>query len=83
MKKADITMVLTLGGGEGEFKQGIAAVKASEVTAQVSGWGSSLADVKGLGDRTPADVGKVDIEKKKIKLVNRAGESRSPYVGLT
>jgi hypothetical protein len=75
-------MVLTLGGGgDGEVKQGIAAAKDAEGPAQLGGWGSGYTDGNGLGD------GKAMVEekqetKKKIKLVNRAGESRSPYVSL-
>jgi hypothetical protein len=83
VKKADTAMVLTLGGGgDGEVKQGIAATKGSEAPAQVSGWGSGLVDGKGLSDREPVAMEKSEKEKEKIKLVNRAGESRSPYVSL-
>lgn len=89
MKKTDADMVLTLGGGEdGEAKQGIAATRGLEVPVQVSGLGSGLADGKGLVEGTGLGDGKLvtmeksEIKKEKIKLVNRAGESRSPYVSL-
>ncbi len=77
-------MVLTFGGGgDGEAKQGIAATRASEAPAQVSGLGSGLADGKGIGDGgKPVTLEKSETRKEKTKLVNRAGESRSPYVSL-
>jgi hypothetical protein len=76
-------MVLPLGGGkDGDFKQGIAATRGSEAPAQVSGLGSGLADGKGLGDGKPVAMEKSEAKKEKTQLVNRAGESRSPYVSL-
>jgi hypothetical protein len=83
VEKAGIAMVLTLGGdGDGEVKQGIAATRSSEAPAQLSGLGSGLADGKGLGDGKPVTIEKSEIKKEKTELVNRAGESRSPYVSL-
>lgn len=82
-------MVLTLGGGgDGEVKQGIVSTRGSEVPAQVSGLGSGLADGQALSDRKLVAIEKSETEKsetkkEKIQLVNRAGESRSPYVSLT
>jgi hypothetical protein len=74
-------MVLTLGdSGDGEVKQGIAAAKGTEGPAQLGGWGSGYADAKGLGERKAMTEEKPETKKEKIKLVNRAGESRSPYV---
>jgi hypothetical protein len=76
-------MVLTLGGGgDGEVKQGIASTRGSEAPAQVSGLGSGLADGQVLSDRKPVAMDKPETKKEKIQLVNRAGESRSPYVSL-
>lgn len=76
-------MVLTLGGGgDGEVKQGIAAAKSSDGPAQLGGWGSGLADGKALDDRKAMAEEKPEVKKEKIKLLNRAGESRSPYVSL-
>lgn len=76
-------MVLTLGGGgDEEVKQGIAASRGAEASAQVSGLGSGLADGKGLGEGKPVTMEKPETKKEKIKLVNKAGESRSPYVSL-
>lgn len=76
-------MVLTLGGGgDGDAKQGIAATRGSEASTQVSGWGSGLADGKGLVEVTPVTMEKSEMKKEKTKLVNKAGESRSPYVSL-
>jgi hypothetical protein len=77
-------MVLTLGGGgDGDVKQGIAAAKGTEGPVQLGGWGSGYADGKGLGERKAEAEEKPETKKEKIKLVNRAEESRSPYVSLT
>jgi hypothetical protein len=82
VKTAGIAMVLTLGDGEeGEAKQGITVTRASE-GPQVSRWGSEVVDRKGLNDEKPATLEKSETKKESIKLVNKAGESRSPYVSL-
>jgi hypothetical protein len=59
-------MVLTLGGGGGE--------------AQVSGLGSGLADGNVMGNRNLPSAEKAETKTNQTKLVNRAAESRSPYV---
>jgi hypothetical protein len=84
VKKISTAMVLTLGGGgDGESKQGIAATRGSDVSAQVSGLGSGFADGQVLSDRKPEVMEKPETKKEKIQLINKAGESRSPYVSLT
>ena len=81
VKKPSTAMVLTLGsGGNGEIKQGIGAARGSEATTQVSGLGSGLADGMGMGDGKPVIMEKPEASKEKTRLVNKAGESRSPYV---
>jgi hypothetical protein len=76
-------MVLTLGGGgDGDSKQSVVAPRSSELPGQVSGWGSGLADGNALGDGKPVTEEKSEAKKEKTKLVNKAGESRSPYVSL-
>ena len=67
-------MVLGLGGGAGDEKSGITGAKLGDGLAQASGLGSGLAEEKG------SSIEKPETEKEKLKLVNRAKESKSPYV---
>jgi hypothetical protein len=66
-------------GGDGEYNYN-ATAKAGEGSSQVSGLGSGLADGKSLDGGQKVDMERPDTGKEKKGLVNRAGESQSPYV---
>lgn len=69
-------MVFGIGSGTGDEKSGAASAKPGGRLAQASGLGSGFLDAKAPNIDQP------ESKNEKTKLVNRAGESKSPYVSI-
>jgi hypothetical protein len=67
-------MVFGIGSGAGDEKSGAASAKPGDGLVQASGLGSGFVDAKASNMDQP------EAKNEKTTLVNRAGESKSPYV---
>lgn len=67
-------MVFGIGTGAGDEKSGAASAKPGDGLAQASGLRSGFVATKA------SNIDQPEAKKERTKLVNRAGDSKSPYV---